>query len=187
MYHRGPVQPEHSYPTPTYSTQSTTLPRALSNRYPQRASRRNTIPLPIVEHSLALHSIIAGGKWRLFPVNGIQQDLSAVVQHSFLPPPTLLFSIRFSERSGDLISLPFPVTSVNEIIVTPLVNDILLAVVNAIGNEPIRALAWDVESSLTWGAYVDSRPGKLRIDSAGRWLWTGFALSCEGVWELTII
>ncbi|TFK39107.1 hypothetical protein BDQ12DRAFT_712297 [Crucibulum laeve] len=157
-----------------------------------RLPRRTPIPLPVVEYPPILRDILAGEQYRPFPIQGIQQRLPSIIEHVYPLPPMLMISIRFSNRPDDFVMVPFHISHSNvngggDVPSVPSVNEVLRAIVRAIGTRQVTRLRTEIEDALSMGLYFDARPGKLRVDHVGRWVWTGFALSREGVYELSII
>ncbi|TFK39105.1 hypothetical protein BDQ12DRAFT_69521 [Crucibulum laeve] len=135
-----------------------------------------SIGLPPIGATPTLHPHLAletGSEvvYRPFPrASPEHQGIPAVVVPS--DTPAYLFAIRFSYAPGDYRMLAFPTggffTSVNEV---------LHAVRTAIGSagaepEPEEA--------------GEAREGRMRVDREGNWVWTGFTLGRDDVWELSL-
>ncbi|TFK39224.1 hypothetical protein BDQ12DRAFT_722601 [Crucibulum laeve] len=155
---------------------------------PSRRTQRdrgNPLPLvalPAVQQTSTLERNLAAGEYRLFPIGGIQHSLPAVIEHIYPPLPAHLFMVRLSHDAGDYVMFPFPIT--NRI---PTVNSIIRFVVRVVEGEDVAHASWEVEEALAAGAYIEGRPGRLRVNGRGMWVWTGFALGDDGVWELSIV
>ncbi|TFK39104.1 hypothetical protein BDQ12DRAFT_744427 [Crucibulum laeve] len=132
--------------------------------YPQRdrVNPLRPVALPVVQQTSTLQRILAAGEYRAFPIGGIQHSLPAVIEHAYPPPPAHLFMVRLSHDAGDYQLFPFP--TINGI---PTVNSIIRVVVRVVEGEDIMHTTWEVDEVLAAGAYIEGRPGRLRVDGRG--------------------
>ncbi|TFK39222.1 hypothetical protein BDQ12DRAFT_74188 [Crucibulum laeve] len=144
-------------PTPRHAFASTSLPPA----YPTS-----------VLHPLLVLASDSKVIYRPFP--------SALPEHQSVPAvivlgdtPLHLFLVRLSHAPGDYKMLAFPT---GEFFTS--VNDVLHAVRAALataGAEPkLEELG-------------EAKEGSVRFNSMGGWVWTGFVLGKDGVWELSLV
>ncbi|TFK39232.1 hypothetical protein BDQ12DRAFT_722614 [Crucibulum laeve] len=106
--------------------------------------------------------------------------LLALPEHQSVPAvivpddtPAHIFLVHLSHVPGDYEMLVFPTgasfTSVNDVL-----HAVRVAVADA-GTEPKPE------------QLGEAKEGSVRLDSIGRWTWTGFVLGNDGVWELSFV
>ncbi|TFK39223.1 hypothetical protein BDQ12DRAFT_722600 [Crucibulum laeve] len=87
--------------------------------------------------------------------------------------PAHLFIVRLSYAPGDYRVLAFPTGAL-----FTSVNDVLHAVRVAVADAGMEPEPEELE---------EAKEGSVRLDSKGRWTWTGFVLGSDGVWELNLV
>ncbi|TFK39231.1 hypothetical protein BDQ12DRAFT_682414 [Crucibulum laeve] len=155
--HQRPSNGNQPPPTPRHAFASTGLPPAYATS--------------------ALHPILASASdskviYRPFP--------PALPEHQSVPAvivpgdiPLHLFLVRFSHAPGDYKMLAFPTGAS----FTSL-NDVLNAVRDAVASTGTEPKPEELG---------ETKEGRVRLDGMGGWMWTGFVLGDDGVWELSLV